>query len=232
MDLGWATAPSGLALLKWDGRRLHLRQTARLADRAQILPWLIGQVGQEPCFAGLDAPVLVTNAKGMRVADRLTHQLFSRQHAGAYPVNLGLAVVEGILAFVKLLRDAGFATSFPGGPQAATRHVFEVYPHAASVRLFGLERILPYKKGPLAGRRQALGAFRSLLATGLGDRQPSLAAPDLPPIPESAAALKAVEDELDAVLCAYIAAHFWYWHLAKNNILGDEENGFIVVPSF
>jgi predicted RNase H-like nuclease len=42
--------------------------------------------------------------------------------------------------------------------------------------------------------------------------------------------LKPVEDELDAVLCAYAAFHWSRHGLARNRILGDMEEGCIVVP--
>jgi len=42
--------------------------------------------------------------------------------------------------------------------------------------------------------------------------------------------LKAVEDQIDAVLAAYIAAHWWYWGLERNEVLGNARTGYIVVP--
>jgi predicted RNase H-like nuclease len=40
----------------------------------------------------------------------------------------------------------------------------------------------------------------------------------------------AAEDQLDAVLCAYIAAHYWLWGEERNQILGTAADGYIVVP--
>ncbi len=37
-------------------------------------------------------------------------------------------------------------------------------------------------------------------------------------------------DQLDAVLCAYLAAHWWFWGRARNDVLGDSKTGYIVVP--
>ncbi|MGL5924883.1 DUF429 domain-containing protein [Chroococcidiopsis sp.] len=45
------------------------------------------------------------------------------------------------------------------------------------------------------------------------------------------AALKAVEDQLDSLICAYVAAHWWYWGLERNWVLGDRTSGYIVVPA-
>ena len=37
-------------------------------------------------------------------------------------------------------------------------------------------------------------------------------------------------DQLDAVLCAYLAAHWWLWGRARNDVLGDSKTGYIIVP--
>jgi predicted RNase H-like nuclease len=48
---------------------------------------------------------------------------------------------------------------------------------------------------------------------------------NLPEIPTSIATLKALEDQLDALLCAYIGAHWWYWGIERNLVLGDRTTG-------
>ena len=221
--------PSGLASLHWDGKRLHLTALSLLPTHAAVLDAI---PNHEPLWIGLDAPVIITNPSGTRQADRAAHQLFSRQYAGAYPVHLGLPFAPGILALVDQLRAKGFDTTPPAQAQSPTQHLFEVYPHAASIRLFNLPHILPYKKGKIATRLPALTQYRDLLATGLKTRRPSFTAKDLPPTGHTLAEMKACEDQLDAVLCAYIAAHFWYWGLARTNLLGHPPEGFIVNPSF
>jgi predicted RNase H-like nuclease len=228
IDLGWVHGASGVALLEQAGRRLKLRDLARFNTRESILSWLDEKLGAEPCFTGLDAPVQVRNRNGMREADRLAHRLFGAQKAGCYPVNLGMEFVPGILRFVNALEERGFETDLPEVAQQRGRKVFEVYPHAASLRLFGLKQVLRYKKGPLDARREALAKYRELLASGLEKREPAFGARNLPVAGGSGAELKAAEDQLDALLCAYVAAHYWYWGAAKNNVLG----GALVVPSF
>ncbi|MGL5192926.1 MAG: hypothetical protein ACRC8Y_04925, partial [Chroococcales cyanobacterium] len=50
---------------------------------------------------------------------------------------------------------------------------------------------------------------------------------------------KAIEDQLDAILCAYIGAHWWYWGCAQNLVLGVSTdpiteayaNGYIIIPN-
>ena len=51
----------------------------------------------------------------------------------------------------------------------------------------------------------------------------------LPSVPNTGD-LKPVEDQIDAVLCAYIAAHWGYWAGARNRVYGCGATGYIVVP--
>lgn len=58
-------------------------------------------------------------------------------------------------------------------------------------------------------------------AASLGKLVPRLPVAELSKIPP---------DQLDAVLCAYIAAHWWFWGRARNDALGDSKTGYIIVP--
>lgn len=221
--------PSGLAALEWDGKRLQLQQLQRLDTHEAVLAALPAGTSS---WIAIDAPVLIRNSSGTRQADRTAHELFSRQHAGCYPVHLGLPFAPGILRFIDAVQALGYSTELPSGRMSSNSHVFEVFPHAASIRLFELPQILPYKKGKLATRLAALTQYRSLLASALKARRPGFHSDSLPLPGSTGAQLKACEDQLDALLCAYVAAHFWYWGLARTNILGHPPDGFIVNPSF
>ncbi len=143
--------PSGFALLEWCGKRLQLRQLSRIDTHQELLVAVQQSTLTSPCWIGLDAPVLIRNLTGMREADKVAHELFSREHAGCYPVNLGFPFAPGVLQFVDRLRQAGFSTAATIFRQQENRCLFEVYPHSASVRLFDLSQILPYKKGREGG---------------------------------------------------------------------------------
>ena len=43
-------------------------------------------------------------------------------------------------------------------------------------------------------------------------------------------ALKAYEDTLDSLLCAYVAYYFWYWGFDRNEVFGNIESGYILNP--
>ena len=42
--------------------------------------------------------------------------------------------------------------------------------------------------------------------------------------------MKDIEDRMDAVICAYVAAPWWFWGTERNQVCGTLEDGYIVVP--
>jgi len=243
IDLGWQSGPSGLCCLEWHAGVLHLVDLQRcdgmVADRslgamASIYAWIEAHSqGQETVVVAVDAPILIPNATGMRLPDRLAHRYFGRYHAGCYPANRGRPFAERLVQFGLTLESFGFRHAPEVGPQPRGRYQLEVFPHPATVHLFGLPRILKYKKGPLAQRRCQLAQLRHYQLTVLPRLQPSLSLDhtSLPEIPETGTALKAVEDQLDSLTCAYVAAYWWYWGCDRTWVLGTVEDGYIVVPA-
>ncbi|MDX1983793.1 MAG: DUF429 domain-containing protein [Bryobacteraceae bacterium] len=228
VDLGWYGKTSGVALLEWDGRRLQLSSVLSLP--AAGLAQSVSSLAQGPAAViGVDAPLVIRNTAGMREADRLAHKKYGRYHAGCYPANLNLPFAAATTGFSRALCRAGFAHATALEPQASGLFQAEVFPHAGIVQLLGLPQIVKYKKGRLAQRRAGLERLRNLMAEGFAELEPSLAA-ELPLVEGNGPRRKDVEDRLDAVICAYLAAHWWYWGLERNEVLGDANNGYIVVP--
>jgi predicted RNase H-like nuclease len=140
---------------------------------------------------------------------------------------------------VRRLEAAGFRHRVASERKAGGRWFFEVYPHLAHVVLFDLDFILRYKAKSRRPRELRVAEFRRLhdLLAGLGGAEPSLR-------PRAAASLlsselealrgqplKDHEDALDAWFCAYLALHAWYWGAERNEIVGDFESGYIVLPT-
>jgi predicted RNase H-like nuclease len=113
-------------------------------------------------------------------------------------------------------------------PRQEGRFQIEVHPHAATVTLFGLDRIVKYKRGTREQRARELHRLRHLAMLHLPALDPSLTA-RLPPVPRTGS-LKPTKDKIDAVLCGYIAAYWWVWGRRRNRLYGDQDNGYIVVP--
>lgn len=178
---------------------------------------------------------LYPNANGSRLPDKLSHKYFGKYHAGCYPANQNLPFAERTINFGLELESRGFAHAPTIEPQKLSRYQIEVFPHPAIVNLFNLERILKYKKGRLNQRRLELIKLQNYLLDILPCFSPPLRLSCLcglftSEIPTTGAALKVTEDKLDSLICAYVAAYWWYWGEERNLVLGDGTTGYIVIP--
>jgi predicted RNase H-like nuclease len=236
IDLGWKSQPSGLCYLQLIDEKLQILDLDRKEFIADILTWIDTCVTpEEPAIIAVDAPTLIPNATGSRLPDKLTHKHFGKYHAGCYPANLSLPFAERTVKFGLELEARGFTHAPTIEPQKAGRYQIEVFPHPAIVHLFNLERILKYKKGRLSDRRLELIKLYNYITEILPSLQPPLCSlrlggSFLPEIPTTGAALKEVEDKLDSLICAYVAAYWWYWGEQRNLVLGDRTTGYIVIP--
>jgi predicted RNase H-like nuclease len=236
IDLGWSSGASGLSCLVWQDGKLMLTDLQRILDLADLFTWIDAQLPPDaPGMVAVDAPTLIPNATGMRLCDRLAHKYFGKYHAGCYPANLGLPFAQRTVGFGLSLEARGFHHAPTIQPQQLGRFQIESFPHPAIVHLFHLDRILKYKKGTVAERRLELARLRAYICDRLPLLDPPLdvcrSAIGIPEIPIKGTELKAVEDQLDSIICAYIAAHWWYWGLERNQVLGDLAEGYIVVPT-
>ncbi|MDZ7953778.1 DUF429 domain-containing protein [Nostoc sp. DedQUE09] len=235
IDLGWRSQPSGLCCLEWVDGQLQLLDLDRKEAIADILTWIDQSVQpDEPAIIAVDAPTLIPNATGSRLPDKLSHKYFGKYHAGCYPANQNLPFADRTINFGLELESRGFAHAPTIEPQKLSRYQIEVFPHPAIVNLFNLERILKYKKGRLNERRLELIKLQNYLLDILPSFSPALRFCDSPTflleIPTTGAALKAIEDKLDSLICAYVAAYWWYWGEERNLVLGDRTTGYIVIP--
>lgn len=233
IDLGWRSQPSGLCCLEWIDGQLQLLDLDCKEAIADILTWIDQSVKpDEPAIIAVDAPTLIPNATGSRLADKLSHKYFGKYHAGCYPANQNLPFAERTINFGLELESRGFAHAPTIEPQKLGRYQIEVFPHPAIVNLFNLERILKYKKGRLSDRRLELIKLQNYIIDILPSFSPPLrlCGSFLLEIPTTGVALKAVEDKLDSLICAYVAAYWWYWGEQRNLVLGDSTIGYIIIP--
>lgn len=229
IDFGWENKPSGAAALTWTGSSLHLSSLELLPDPSAVLAW-VDRNAPEDAVAGIDAPIVIPNETGMRTADKLAHSYYGKYHAGAYPASRARTYWRRTTEFSAELARRGFRHGDRMEPRSSGRYQIEVHPHAATVQLYGLDRIIKYKRGRLSARAEELARLRSLILERLPHLTPRLAVDQLPPIPANGTQLKALEDKLDAITCAYVAAHWWYWGPERNDVLGDSQTGYIIVP--
>jgi predicted RNase H-like nuclease len=228
VDLGWYGKPSGLASIALDGSELRLRNIARLEDMSKIVKWIRSEAGDGSAVVAVDGPLVIRNQTGIRPAERELNRDFRRFHAGCHAANLGRPFAKNVVTFSRLLEEAGFRHGATMRARQAGRLQIEVHPHAATVNLFRLPRIVKYKRGARETRARELRRLRRLMLTRLPRMEPALLA-GLPRVP-TVGNLKPVEDRIDAVLCAFIAAHWWWWTTRRNKLYGNEDSGYIVVP--
>jgi len=219
------------------GRAHWIAHCERLGDDDAVLPFVSEAAGSGPALVAIDAPLIVPNQEGARPVDRQITRLFGRYGAGCYPAYRnrpgGCGRGEEIVAG---LAHHGFVQDPYVSHRAATRSVFEVYPHPAMLALFHLERTIKYKARPkrsLDFRRSELARLRAYLVR-LEEHEPAMSSPpaatdrDLNAL--RGGALKRYEDLLDAAICAYIAYYAWYWGPAGYQVYGDTTQGYILVP--
>ena len=236
IDLGWVSGASGLCCLQLQDNHLQILEIATKLEHKAIFDWLTRWISpDEPALVAVDAPTIIPNQTGMRLPDKLTHKYFGKYHAGCYPANLNRPFAYRTVDFGNKLKAKGFIHASTITPQKLGRYQIEVFPHPAIVHLFGLDKIIKYKKGKLADKKKGLQQLRNYLVDVLPQLEPKLTLEQgfiLPDIPDTVSlkTLKATEDSLDSLICAYVAAYWWYWGEAKNLVLGDETTGYIIVP--
>lgn len=234
IDLAWGRrARTGLAALDATGR---LVASGSVVTDDEIAAFVAEHAGGE-VVAAIDAPVIVPNATGRRDCEALVSREFGRYNAGAYPSNRSQPYFDPPRAQT-LAERFGWTTDPAVAPFAGSSVAIEVYPHPAMVILFGLGTVLPYKAKPGRDVDSLLAAFAVLLD------HLELVCEEPLRLSESArwavlrrvaatatrkSQLKRIEDEIDAILCAYLA---WLWGRrdARMRVLGDLAGGYIVVP--
>jgi predicted RNase H-like nuclease len=234
IDLAWAErARTGLAALDGTGR-LVASDSVVTND---LIAAFVARHAPGPVVAAIDAPLVVPNADGRRDCEAELNREFGRYNAGAHPTNRSrrwFNPPRGAL----LSERFGWSMDPAVRPEGGTSVAIEVYPHPAMVSLFDLATVIPYKdkRGRTTTSRKA--AFDALLEAMERVCEEPLRLAASPRWAEIRAAvvaaqrpidLRVVEDEIDAIFCAYLA---WLWGQGdpQMRVLGDIERGYIVVP--
>ncbi len=235
VDLAWGEVkPTGLAVLDDTGRLLHVSAaTDDDSIEAALAPYVAGA-----CLVAVDAPLVVTNATGNRPGEAALNRDFARFDAGAHPSNTGKPEFADRPRGARLAERLGLDID-PGS--RARRRAVEVYPHAATVALFRLGRTLKYKNKPGRPLTQLRSELLELirLLEGLASADPALHVADDPAWrslvaqvegAERKSELRVVEDQVDAVVCAYVAL-FAVRRPRQVTTYGDGVTGYILTPT-
>lgn len=231
VDLAWGQrSPTGVAALDASGTLRHVSVAGDDDDvLSQLDPYLTGD-----CVVAIDAPLLVTNPSGNRPCEAALNRDFRRFDAGTHPANTGLAWFADGGRGARLCA----ALDLDLDPRStARRKALEVYPHAASVVLFGLDKTLKYKqkqgrdfpalRSELLRLMDFIEGLADLTVTGSNDWGALRTAVDEA---TRKSQLRRAEDPVDAVMCAYIARYATQ-RPQDVTIYGDTDTGCIVTPA-
>ncbi len=234
VDLAWsAKNRTGMAAIDEAGKLLGMGE---VVTDDEIVGWLEPYVADGTLVA-IDAPLIVTNPEGQRPCERDLSAIFHSFHAGTHPTNLRKPEFSGGSRAMALCQRAGLDVD----PRStAFSRAIEVYPHPATITLFGLDSIIPYKHKPGRNFVDLQDGLLELIdqLQGLSNDVPSLVLDGSKAWAETVAAvrtatqkshLRKVEDLVDAVLCAYVGL-LHDQAPERTRIIGDLETGYIVVP--
>jgi predicted RNase H-like nuclease len=241
IDFAWQGErnASGIAIAQGEGPQASVVEViSGVRGLNDVVP-IIQRFATANTVIAIDAPLIIRNATGRRPCESEISHRFGARHASTHSSNLKLYPDPTTHELVRRLESAGFHHHVGCERQESGRWFFEVYPHPAHIILFELESIIKYKgksRRPRSLRMTEFAKLHSLLVS-LQHTEPalvtgaamSLYTADLETLRERQ--LKDHEDALDAWFCAYLALHAWYWGLERNEIVGDFDTGYIVLPT-
>ncbi|MEO8107341.1 MAG: DUF429 domain-containing protein [Actinomycetes bacterium] len=235
IDLAWGTkARTGIAVLADDGR---LAASTSVVSDAEISAFLDEQASGR-VVAAIDAPLIVVNETGRRACEAELGRDFQAYHAGAHTSNLAKPWFNPQPRGALLAASLNWSLNPAVRPNAATSVAIEVYPHPAMVSLFELDRVIPYKNKrgrDLAALKAAFDELMNHMERVLdatldlrGSRRWSLLRATAADASRKVD-LGRIEDEVDAIFCAYLA---WLWANDRQalRVYGDYASGYIVTP--
>ncbi len=227
VDLAWGLRqPTGLAVLDGDGRLVHVSAVRTDEEiEAELAAYVAGD-----CLVAIDAPLVVKNATGSRPAERALSKDFRRFDAGTHPANTRKPEFAEGPRGARVAKRLGLDIDPRSG---RPRRAIEVYPHAASIVLFGLPKILRYKNKPGRDldllRTELLRLMSFVEATVTTDETWGGLRSQVERATRKSE-LRVVEDQVDAVVCAIVAL---VAHRTPDLVTtyGDLDTGYIVTPT-
>jgi predicted RNase H-like nuclease len=239
LDLAWSpknNSAISIAKLKSKSVAELVFWKDKISNDEEIISFINNFIRKESCLIAIDAPLLVPNKTGRRIAEDILQKLFMKYDASAYPANRKRLGTYGGLRGEKIvskLEKIGIKHNPYIKPRRKCRNVIEVFPHPAIVSIFNLEKILKYKRGDLSKRLIEYKRYQKLLMS-LDNLIPKLKINkellNLDITKLRGNKLKQYEDLLDSIMCTYIAFYYWYWGEKKCAVLGDMKHGYIVTP--
>lgn len=233
LDLPWAPrASSAGAVMEATEQGVRLVSTAHLRAHEDVLGWVHRNRGRGRAILAVNAPLIVENTGGRRPVDTELEHHFGRYLVDEYAVNTVNA------SFPRTIARSLMRMGFDVDPQAEGDRMIETWTQPTQIMLFGMDRPLRTKTGPIGGRKDAASRYRDLIYGKLPFMIPSLedsdaleelVAPEMSSL--NGTRLGELEEKLDAVLCAYVAAYLDLCGPEACAFLGDLRTGYVLLPA-
>ncbi|MDK1385137.1 DUF429 domain-containing protein [Sinorhizobium sp. 8-89] len=233
IDAAWTVGqPSGIAIISDDGRGWRLRAVSASYDAflssegaspiarhrgsmpkaSSLITTANRKVGAQVDLVAIDMPLSLSPIVARRSSDNMISAVYGARHASTHTPS---AERPG-----RLSDELRTGFEIAGYPLAVSElnglALIEVYPHPALIELAAADRRLPYKQSKIskywpdissADRRANLLQTWGRILELLDARIPGvLDALPLPPMDAQGHELKAFEDALDSIVCAWVGA--------------------------
>ena len=234
LDLAWAPrhGSGGAVLEPTEDGGVTLKVATHLRGHDDVLGWLARNRGRGGAIVAMNAPVIVENRQGLRPCDEQLKSHFSQYQVDDHAVNLVSA------SHPRTMARSMIRMGFDPDPSAEGDRLVETYTQAAQIMLFEVERPMRIKVGPIRSRKDAVARYRDVIVSELLDASPHLEmSPPLRHLLEddlgamNGTKLGALEEKLEALLCAYIAAYLDIRGPDACAFLGDLYDGYILLPT-
>lgn len=215
-----------------EGGGVRLVSADSLRAHEDTLRWITRSRGRGGCVLTVNAPVVVENLSGSRPCDKLLQEHFARYRIDEYANNTVSASHPRTMA--KGLNRMGFD---PDPASNSADRLVETHTQSGQVLLFGIERPVRMKAGPIGGRKESVQRLRELIAEKLYKGPPvlhpspaldALMSAHLPDL--NGTRLGELEERLEALLVAYVAAWLGENGVSACACLGDLQRGYILLP--
>ena len=234
LDLGWTPRDSsgGVVLEPTEDGGVALVHADSLRAHEDVLRWVSRHRQRVRAVIAFNAPVVVENMSGSRPCDRELQTHFAQYRIDEYANNVMSA------SHPRTMSKALFRMGFDPNPAAEGDRLVETHLAAAQILLLGQERPVRLKVGPIGARKDAVVRLRELIEERLidadvvplraNDALDELMEANLPDL--NGTRLGELEERLEALLAAYVAA--WLGQLGPDAcaFLGDLNTGYILLP--
>lgn len=233
LDLGWTPRdPSGGAVLETtESGNLILVTAESLRTHEDTLRWVSKNRGRGHCTLTVNAPVIIENLSGSRPCDKLLLEHFGRFKIDEYANNNISA------SHPRTMAKAWMRMGFDPDPSSESDRIIETHFQAAQIMLFGLDRPVRIKSGPIGSRKESVDRLRELIQERMMDGTPELEPSDaldsildahLPDL--NGTRIGELEERIEALITAYVGAVLGQIGGDACAFLGDLDKGYILLP--